>query len=112
MAKHNTTSTISTDAFIRHAIELVLAARQLVVRQTNSVMVFTYFQIGRHIIKYEQAGNKRAAFGKNILPQLSISLVKEFVRGFFIDNLENMRRFYLTFSISETLSRKSRDPGR
>ncbi len=32
---------------------------------------------------------------------------KEFGRGFSVDNLENMRKFYLTYSISETVSRKS-----
>ena len=41
------------------------------------------------------------------MEKLSQKLNKEFGRGFSVDNLENMRKFYLTYSISETGSRKS-----
>src|SRR5690606_5937812 len=42
-----------------------------------------------------------------ILKELSDVLTKEFGKGFSVDNLENMRRFYLVYGKSETLSRNS-----
>ncbi len=58
MTKIKPKTTRQTDGFIKQAIEMVQAARQHVVRQTNSVMVFTYFQIGKIIIENEQQGSK------------------------------------------------------
>ncbi len=85
---------------------IILAARKSVVRHTNSTMVTTYYLIGMQIIEHEQAGKTRAQYAKNILPLLSQQLKKQFGKGFSVDNLENMRKFYLTFSISENGSRK------
>jgi len=41
------------------------------------------------------------------LQGLSTKLKKDFGRGFSVDNLENMRRFYITYSKSDTASRIS-----
>ncbi|UPZ13829.1 PDDEXK nuclease domain-containing protein [Flavobacterium humidisoli] len=68
-------------------------------------MTITYFEIGRIIVEEEQNGKDRAEYGKKLLKDLSKQLTKEFGRGFSIDNLENMRKLFLTFSKSETLSR-------
>jgi len=38
-------------------------------------------------------------------------LAKKFGKGFSVDNLQNMRRFYLTYSIYETSSRKLQGNG-
>ena len=85
---------------------IILAARKSVVRHTNSTMVATYYLIGMQIVEHEQAGKTRAQYAKNILPLLSQQLKKQFGKGFSVDNLENMRKFYLVFSISENRSRK------
>lgn len=87
--------------------ELLSKARNKIVSHVNRTMVYTYFEIGRIIVEYEQDGNKRAVYGKKLLKKISNRLSNEFGRGFSTDNLENMRRFYLTYSKSETLSRKS-----
>jgi predicted GNAT superfamily acetyltransferase len=42
-----------------------------------------------------------------LLKWLSNKLTKNFGKGYSVDNLENMRRFYVTYSKSETLSRIS-----
>lgn len=87
---------------------LVEEARKNVLSHVNTVMVQTYFEIGRTIVENEQQGDTRAAYGKNVLKELSKRLNAKFGKGFSVDNLENMRRFYLTYSsvISETVSRK------
>ena len=50
--------------------------------------------------------SRTSSHRKALLKNLSIELTKEFGKGFSVDNLENMRRFYLVYSKSETLSRK------
>lgn len=90
--------------------ELLSNARAKIVNQVNRTMVYTYYEIGRIIVEYEQGGKERAEYGKRLLKNLSKRLSKDFGKGFSIDNLENMRRFYLTFSKSEKASRKSEIP--
>jgi predicted nuclease of restriction endonuclease-like (RecB) superfamily len=69
-------------------------------------MVHTYYEIGRLIVDHEQKGQEKAKYGKETLKDLSGSLLDEFGKGFSVDNLENMRKFYLTYGKSETVSRK------
>jgi hypothetical protein len=52
----------------------------------------------------------RAGHGEQLIARLSSDLTAQFGRGFSVDNLEYMRRFFLAYPrsiISETLSRKS-----
>ncbi|MDR1196417.1 MAG: DUF1016 N-terminal domain-containing protein [Endomicrobium sp.] len=92
--------------------ELIKNARSGIVTTINSVMAATYFEVGRMIVEDEQNGKHRADYGKQILVSLSKRLTRENGKGFSVDNLENMRNFYLTYSkyyknpISETVSRK------
>ena len=65
-------------------------------------MVYTYYEIGRMIVEQEQKGKERAQYGKKILKGLAERLNAEFGKGFSVDNLENMRRFYLAYVISES----------
>ncbi len=73
---------------------LVLAARKTVARGVDLVQVQTNFEIGRHIVEHEQQGEARAAYGKEVVKQLSERLTVEFGRGFSKSNLEYMRRFF------------------
>jgi predicted nuclease of restriction endonuclease-like (RecB) superfamily len=86
--------------------KLLNSARQNIVRTVNQKMVYTYFEIGRMIIEDEQDGKERAEYGKQVLKELSAKLTEEFGKGFSVDNLQNMRQFYLVFSKYETTSRK------
>ena len=85
---------------------LLQDARNRVYQTINTVMTETYWQIGRKIVEEEQNGNQRAKYGKGLIKILSGELTKEFGKGFSVDNLENMRKFYVTYSKSETASRK------
>jgi len=85
--------------------QLLSEARSEVVRSVNKTMVYTYFEIGKLIVEEEQHGKNRAEYGKSVLKTLSYKLAKEIGKGFSVDNLENMRKFYLTYSNSETVSR-------
>jgi predicted GNAT family N-acyltransferase len=96
--------------FYNRVAELLKEARKNVVQTINKTMVYTYFEIGRMIVEEEQNGKERAEYGKQILKELSDRLISEFGKGFSVDNLENMRKFYSRYSISETVSRKSEIP--
>ncbi len=72
----------------------------------------TNFEIGRRIVEHEQKGAKRAAYGTELLKELSARLTKEFGKGFSERNLEYMRKFYLLWQsrqleIPQTPSAKS-----
>lgn len=88
-------------------VQLLQAARQNIVRSVNQTMVYTYYEIGRMIVEDEQQGKERAGYGKKVLKELSKQLNLEFGKGFSVDNLQNMRQFFLTYSIYETASRIS-----
>jgi predicted nuclease of restriction endonuclease-like (RecB) superfamily len=99
------------NSLIKQALQLVTAARNQVVRQTNNVMVFTYFQLGRLIVENEQGGNTKATYGKTTIKDLSTHLTKHFGDGFSERNLEQMRLFYVAYkhkymalSIPQTVS--------
>lgn len=101
------TTKIQNTGFYKQAIDLLHSAKQQVVNQVNLVMVHTYFEIGRMIVEEEQEGKYRAEYGKGLLKGLSKTLTNEFGKGFSIRNIEQMRKFYLVYSISQTLSANS-----
>lgn len=76
---------------------LLQTARAAAHRQVNTLVVRTNFEIGRRIVLHEQGGVARAEYGKAVLQQLSSQLTDEFGRGFSVDNLTLMRRFYLIY---------------
>ena len=84
--------------------DLLHKARQNIISNINSTMTKTYFLIGKRIVEEEQNGNKRAEYGKNLIKMLSKKLIKEFGKGFSQRNLEQMRTFYVRYSIPQTLS--------
>ncbi|WP_368030953.1 YhcG family protein [Arcobacter sp. s6] len=92
--------------FYQEIKELLYSAKNKVYQTINTTMTQTYFQIGKRIVEEEQGGETRAEYGKSLLKLLSVQLTNEFGKGFSVDNLENMRRFYLAFQKSETVSRK------
>lgn len=96
---------IQNKIVFQQVVELLQNARQQVLRTVNSTMVCTYFEIGRIIVEEEQKGKDRAEYGKQILKGLSEQLTIELGKGFSVANLENIRKFYLIYSISDTVSR-------
>ncbi|OOV16286.1 YhcG family protein [Flavobacterium sp. LM4] len=89
----------------KQVVELLQNARQQVLRTVNSTMTATYYEIGKIIVEEEQNGKNRAEYGKQLLKGLSEKLTRELGKGFSIRNLEFIRKFYLTYSNSVTLTR-------
>jgi predicted nuclease of restriction endonuclease-like (RecB) superfamily len=83
--------------------ELIRQARQKVLRAVDTLQVQTCWQIGRHIIEFEQGGAERAAYGKRLLPSLAKVLTARFGKGFDASNLRYMRLFYQAFPMCDAL---------
>ncbi|MDE6147349.1 MAG: PDDEXK nuclease domain-containing protein [Bacteroidales bacterium] len=79
-------------------------ARGRIYREINAVMVDAYWNIGRYIVEYEQQGQERAEYGSNLLNRLSKDLTELYGKGFGKSNLLYIRKLYLCFPISGTLS--------
>src|SRR5271154_678553 len=79
-------------------VELLDAARRASARVVNTLMTATYWEIGRRIVEHEQAGEKRADYGKELIQKLSRDLTQRFGRGFGVVQLSVMRQFFLNFS--------------
>jgi hypothetical protein len=77
--------------------DLIRQARQQVLRSVDIIQVQTYWQIGRHIVEFEQGGQTRADYGKRLLSNLADALTQEFGKGFDDRNLRNMRAFFQCF---------------
>lgn len=86
--------------------ELMDNARNNVAREVNNILIQTYWEIGRIIVEEEQGNSDRAEYGKQLVTDLSKKLTKEYGKGFSRSNLQNMRNFYLSYLICQTLSGK------
>ncbi len=63
--------------------------------KAQRALVTSYWQIGKRIVQEEERAQGKAAYGAQLLPQLSRDLQQALGSGFSVRNLQNMRRFYL-----------------
>jgi predicted nuclease of restriction endonuclease-like (RecB) superfamily len=87
--------------FFKSIYDLIQQARHSVERSINTTMVVTYYETGRRIVEKEQQGEKRAQYGKRILQGLSDYLTSNLGKGYSVENLKLMRRFYVVYSENE-----------
>ena len=84
--------------------DLLTQSRTQAAASINSLLVQTYWSIGKHIIEFEQKGQEKAAYGTKIFDQLSKDLSKNHGKGFGRSNLVYIRKLYLKYPIGGTLS--------
>lgn len=78
--------------------------RQKASQTVNTILVQTYWEIGKYIVEFEQGGKERAEYGTQLFDRLSRDLTLLYGKGFSRSNLLYMRKLYQYFQISETLS--------
>ena len=66
-------------------------------RAIDRSLVARNWLFGWYIVEYEQNGADRAEYGSQTLKRLSAALKTKIGRGFSVDALERMRRFYLLY---------------
>ena len=91
---------------IERISELVNKSRTELAKTINTKIVYTYWNIGKYIVEYEQKGKERADYGSELMNTLSSKLSAKLGKGFSRSNLQNMRLFYLNYPKSQTLSAK------
>ena len=80
--------------FIDEIKRLIEDARLNSYAAINSVMLETYWNIGKRIVEQEQQGKSRAEYGTQLLKVLSGELSAAFGKGFSTRNLWYYRQFY------------------
>lgn len=86
--------------------ETLESGRKTAAARVNETIVETYWQIGKHIVEFEQAGNEKAEYGSETLKKLSKDLTIRYGNGFGLSNLYRMRQLYNAFPIFATVSQK------
>ena len=94
---------VNLDGLLGQLRALILQARQQALRAVDVVQVRTCWEMGRHIIEFEQGGAERAQYGARLLPRLAERLTAEFGKGFDNSNLRHMRAFFQAFPIWDAL---------
>lgn len=66
---------------ITHIGGLLESGRQLAVQSVNTILVETYWRIGKYIVEFEQQGNIKSEYGKQLLDNLSnLNLLQKFFK--------------------------------
>lgn len=81
-------------------------ARENAIKAVNTELVKANWEIGRHIVEYEQDGQERAEYGSDLLSKLSKDLRQKFGKGFGRRNILDMRRFYIAYPIWQAVPAK------
>lgn len=98
MEKYNISNNQNIDNLFQKVADLIEQARKRVVTAANIAEVYTKYHIGQYIVEYEQKGNIRAQYGKQVLKGLSEKLTARFGAGWSYANMKNIRQFYVIYS--------------
>jgi len=85
------------DALVGGISRILETGRSQAAWSLNSIMSAVYWEIGRRIVEFEQAGKARADYGERIIEQLSIDLRNRCGRGFGRSILFQIRAFHLAY---------------
>lgn len=93
---------------------IIEQSRNFVYVTANVAEVKARYEVGRYIFEDEQQG-ERAAYGKDLLRQLSRKLMEKFGEDWTYDTLKRCRLFYQSYAhpqIEATVLRKLQDIGK
>ena len=96
-------------SFVKEIKSKILSSQYEALKAVNKELINLYWDIGKKIVqKQEQFG-----WGKSVVKNLSEELQKEFVgmKGFSVQNLWNMRQFYIEYRDNTKLQTLSREIG-
>jgi len=87
--------------FVTDIKNRILSSQYEALKKVNRELIALYWDIGKDIVSKQEA----YGWGKSVVKNLSQELQKEFVgmRGFSVQNLWNMRQFYLEYYQNEKL---------
>ena len=100
---------VSTDDYnqlIDNISSLWATAKEKAINAVNTELLEANWQTGKYIVEFEQGGRVRAEYGKQLIVNLAKDLTRLNGKGFNRSNLIYMRKLYLAFPKSGTLSHK------
>lgn len=86
--------------------ESVSEARGQAVLAVNTALVKANWNIGRHLVEFEQDGKQKAEYGSALLDKLVFDLKRRKLKGYSKSTLYMCRQFYLLYPNFQTLSGK------
>lgn len=95
---------IATDDYqqlLKQISDTYTQGRIRAIQAVNIQITETYWQLGRHIVEFEQGGKIRADYGKALIASLAKDLNLLHGKGFSRSNLVYMRLIYLRYPISQ-----------
>lgn len=81
-------------------------ARENAIKAINTELVKANWEIGRHIVEYEQHGKEKAEYGSSLLTDLAKDLKIKHGKGFSKSSIYLCRQFYLKYPKFQTVSGK------
>ncbi len=107
MKKENSiNSDLRYSGLINQIGQIYQRSREQVYKTIHREILITYWEIGHHIVDFEQKGKLKADYGDALMIRLSKDLKNRFGRGFSRSNLTYMRLLYINYPKRETLSHK------
>ena len=95
--------------FVKDIKTKILSSQYEALKAVNKELINLYWEIGKNIVEKQEL----FGWGKSVVQNLSHELQKEFVgmKGFSVQNLWNMRYFYLEYQENKKLQTLSREIG-
>ena len=90
--------------FVNDIKKIIQDGRNAAYSAVSSVMIQTYWNIGKRIVEQEQNGKTRAEYGTHLIDMLATELTKEFGKNFSRRNLFYYRKFYEYFPNQEIVN--------
>ena len=88
----NTKIQLSEQTLFNDLSQLIEQSKNFVIAQANSVMTMLFWNVGKRINE-DILQNKRADYGKRIVPTLSAQLTEKYGKNFETKNLHRMMQF-------------------
>lgn len=102
---------LSADDGYRQLLEQIsdtyTRGRVRAVQAVNTQLIDTYWQLGRHIVEFEQEGQVRAEYGAALIRNLAADLSLRHGKGFSRSNLVYIRLLYLRYPGGAPISQKA-----
>ena len=92
------------DQIIDDLRSIIEHGRHQAYASVNQAIIQTNWNIGRRIVEEEQAGEKRAQYGKRLIANLAERLSALYGNSYSKRNLEYYRKFYLSFKDLEIVN--------
>jgi predicted nuclease of restriction endonuclease-like (RecB) superfamily len=97
-------SKISYEVMLKNIETILEKGRKIAYTSISTIMLKTYWEIGREIVEFEQKGKEKAEYGSQLLDRIAQDLRNKYGKGFSRSNVIYIRLLYLKYPKSETLS--------